>query len=219
MVCASVFVQTGARADDSLWGKAMSTIGLGAKPLSSQDGARQQPAAVAPEQAKTNPSAAQPMRPVSDGAGPAAAPGQNQNLLTNWFGLGRHNDPQPTAQAALEPQRKALTPVDTPPPAPAPGPSGGPGLWDQMLGTVGLNSRNPADNIYYADRPKLTVPKARALPEPEASRTPAGTRPSNPPDLIQPPQDYLEKVRGADGNVSGLRPGDEAKDKKFFGLF
>ncbi len=71
----------------------------------------------------------------------------------------------------------------------------------------------------YADRPKLNVPKALALPQPGPLAGAAGVRPSNPEDLIQPPGNYLEKVRGADGNVSGLQSGDISKDKKFFGLF
>ena len=47
----------------------------------------------------------------------------------------------------------------------------------------------------------------------------SATRGANGDALIKPPGDYLEKVRGADGNVSGLRPSDQPSDKKFFGLF
>ncbi len=201
IVCALFLAPPAARADDSLLGKAMNTIGLGGNGSSSQDAAQQQPAAPAP----------QPQ--------PTPASGDNQNLLTNWFGWGRHNGQQPSDQAAVEqPQRRAMTPVEAPP-APAPAPVAAPSLWDQMLGNAGLNTHNAVDNIYYADRPKLSVPKERALPQPAPVAGTAGTRPSNPADLVQPPEGYLEKVRGADGNVSGLRSGDVSKDKKFFGLF
>jgi hypothetical protein len=88
-----------------------------------------------------------------------------------------------------------------------------------MLGNVGLNTNNPADNIYYADRPKLNVPKAVSLPKPGPVAHQGGVRPSNPEVLVEPPSGYLDKVRGSDGNVSGLRSGDISKDKKFFGLF
>jgi hypothetical protein len=208
VACALLLVPPTARADDSLWGKAMNTIGLGGKGSSNQTSG-QQPAAAASQPA---PAAAQP-------APPAAAASDKPNLLTNFFGWGRHDNPQPTDQAALQPPRKAMTPVQTPPPPSAPASGGGPGLWDQMLGSVGLTARNPTANIYYADRPKLTVPKNDALPQPGPLAEPSGARHSNPHDLVQPPEGYLEKVRGADGNVSGLRSGDISKDKKFFGLF
>jgi hypothetical protein len=200
MACALLLAPPAARADDSLLGKAMNSIGLGGDGSPNQNAAApQQPAAPAPQ--------------------PAPASGDNQNLLTNWFGWGRHNPPQPTDQAAVEPQRKALTPVQAPP-APAPAPTVAPtSLWDQMLGNSGLNTHNAVDNIYYADRPKLNVPKQRALPQPGPEAGTAGVRPSNPADLLQPPDGYLEKARGADGNVSGLHSGDIDKDKKFFGLF
>lgn len=201
MVCALFLAPPPARADDSLLGKAMNSIGLGGNGSSNQGAAaQQQPAAPAP----------QPQ--------PAPTSGDNQNLLTNWFGWGRHNALQPSDQTAVLPQRKAMTPVQAPA-APEPAPAAGSSLWDQMLGNSGLNTHNAVDNINYADRPKLNVPKERALPQPAPVAGTAGTRPSNPQDLIQPPDGYLEKVRGADGNVSGLRSGDTGKDKKFFGLF
>jgi hypothetical protein len=37
--------------------------------------------------------------------------------------------------------------------------------------------------------------------------------------LTKPPGEYLQKVPGQDGQVSGLRDGDTSKEKKFFGLF
>jgi hypothetical protein len=226
LACALLLVAPTARADDSLWGKAMNTIGLGGNGASNQGAAGQQPAAPAPQPVAPAPQPAarapQPIAPApqpapaAQAAPAAAAPGDNQNLLPNFFGWGHHNDSRPTNQAAIQPQGKALTPVETPP---APAPASEPGLWDRMLGNVGLNAGNPANDISYADRPKLNVPKARALPQPGPLAGPAGVRPSNPEDLVQPPGGYLEKVRGADGNVSGLKQGDISKDKKFFGLF
>jgi hypothetical protein len=207
LACALLFVAPTARADDSLWGKAMNSVGLGGNGSSGQGAAGPQPAAPPPQ-----PVPAAQAAPAT----PAAAPGDNQNLLSNFFGWGRHNDAQPASQAAVQPQGKALTPVQAPP---APAPASEPGVWDRMLGNVGLNTNNPADNITYAERPKLNVPKARALPPPAPLAGEAGVRPSNPKDLVEPPDNYLEKVRGADGNVSGLRSGDISKDKKFFGLF
>ncbi|MGO8737773.1 hypothetical protein [Rhodoblastus sp.] len=219
-VCALLLLPPTARADDSLWGKAMNTIGLGGASAPTQGAAApqpaapQQPAAPAPQSAPAPAAQAAPA-PAAQAAPAPAAPADNQNILPSFFGWGRHDGAQPADQAALQPQGKAMTPVQTPAPAPA----AEPGLWDRMLGNAGLNTNDPASNIYYADRPKLNVPKARALPPPAPLAGPSGVRPSNPADLVQPPGGYLEKVRGADGNVSGLRPGDIGKDKKFFGLF
>ncbi len=208
MACAVLFVAPTARADDSLWGKAMNSIGLGGNGSSGQGAAAPQPAAP-PQPAPAAQAAPQP-------APASAAPGDNQNLLSNFFGWGHHGAAQPSDQAAMQPQGKALTPVQAPP---GPAPAREPGVWDRMLGNVGLNTNNPADNITYAERPKLNVPKARSLPQPAPLASETGVRPSNPKDLLEPPDNYLEKVRGADGNVSGLKSGDISKDKKFFGLF
>lgn len=209
LACAVLLAAPTARADDSLWGKAMNSIGLGGNGASSQGAAAPQPAAPPPQPAPAAQAAQQP-------APAPAAPGDNQNLLSNFFGWGHHNDARPTSQAAIQPQGKALTPVQA---APAPAPASEPGVWDRMLGNVGLNTNNPADNITYAERPKLNVPKARSLAQPAPLAAETGVRPSNPKELVEPPDNYLEKVRGADGNVSGLRSGDISKDKKFFGLF
>jgi hypothetical protein len=248
MFCASLFVAQAARADDSLWGKAMGAIGLGGNgqavpdaanpPPAAQPAALAPPPAVAAPQSKARASAkgsSHPAAAEAPSAAPAAPsvaaapPAENQNLLTNWFGWGRHNDESaggdpvgaPT-QAAAEAQRKAINPVSAPDaPAYAATPSsGGPSMWDKMFGSVGLQTKNVADTINYGERPKLTVPKERSLRGPaQAGGDPAPTRPANTDALVRPPGDYLEKVRGADGNVSGLRDNDIAKDKKLFGLF
>ncbi|WP_298427552.1 hypothetical protein [Rhodoblastus sp.] len=243
LVCASLFVAQAARADDSLWGKAMGAIGLGGAGQTAPDAANPppaaQPAAPAPQQAapaavqpKAKSSSRNPARPVAEAAPPAPVasappPAENQNLLTNWFGWGRRDDQSaagdqvgaPTQAAA---QRKAINPVSaTDAPAYAEAPSGaGPSMWDKMFGSIGLQTKNVADTINYSERPKLTVPKERSLPGPaQAGSDPAPTRPANTNALVRPPGDYLEKVRGPDGNVSGLRDGDIPKDKKLFGMF
>jgi len=233
-------MSSAAFADDSLWGKAMSTIGIGDKESSSQSAnppaanppAASTPAANSPT-APASHSAARPAAPQSvpdvtvhggaQTASPTPAPAENRNLLPDWFGWGRGGEQAPAGapvQASAEQPRKAINPVEAPAtPQPPPPPSGGPSMWDKMLGSVGLETRNPAEGVLYTDRPKITVPKDRNLPQPEPVAEPRAAGPANTDALIKPPGDYLEKVRGADGNVSGLRPADEAKDKKFFGLF
>jgi hypothetical protein len=37
--------------------------------------------------------------------------------------------------------------------------------------------------------------------------------------LTKPPAEYTEKVLGADGQVSGLKESDVAKEKKFLNFF
>jgi pyruvate/2-oxoglutarate dehydrogenase complex dihydrolipoamide acyltransferase (E2) component len=231
LACALLLIPLTARADDSLWGKALNTIGLGGNGSGNQGAAVQQPAAPAPQLAPATPApqpapaaqapqlvpAAQAPQPASAAlAAPPRASGDNQNILPDFFGWGRHGAAQPSNQAAIQPQGKALTPVEAPQ---APAPASEPGLWDRMLGNVGLNTSNATNNIYYADRPKLNIPKARSLPQPAPVATQTGVRPTNPEDLLQPPTGYLEKVRGADGATTGLRSGDISKDKKFFGMF
>lgn len=235
VVCASLFVAAPALADDSLWGKAMGAIGMGGS---------SQPAPAAPAPAVTAP---QPKTAASSGsAAPtkvdapvannpsqgsvevAATPAPAQgNLFSNWFGLGRGNNdsanlPPVQVNAPAQPQ-KAINPVQTvapPPPPPVPRATES-SMWDKMLGSVGVgNGGTSMDSINYNERPKLAVPKERTLPQPPQTTAEApATRGANGDALIKPPGDYLEKVRGADGNVSGLRPGDQPGDKKFFGLF
>jgi hypothetical protein len=234
MVSASVLVAPAARADDSLWGKAISSIGLGGNSQSAPASAPPQ-AAPAPQ---PNVPAPQPKQNVtsSNAAPPAAresisqvapdqssAPAQGPNLLTNWFGWGRGAESASqgaaTQQAnAVAPTQRAISPTQavTPPPPPPP-PRAEPSMWDRMLGSTGGGS---PDAINYNERPKLAVPKERALPPPpQVAGEPPPTRAANGDYLVKPPETYLEKVRGPDGVASGLRDSDLAKDKKFFGLF
>lgn len=242
MACASVLVAQEARADDSLWGKAMNSIGLGgsdqAAPAATPPAAPAAPAVVAPKPASApKPTAAtpkanvQPQQPKQDAStvvhpaapqanvAPPAAPAEGGNLLTNWFGWGRSGDSASSSGPA--PTQKALAPIDVvAPPPPAPPRASEPSMWDKMLGSVGVgNGGVSMDSINYNERQKLAVPKDRVLPQPQPiSETPA-TRAANSDYLIKPPADYMEKAKGADGTVSGLRDVDQPKDKKFFGLF
>ncbi len=111
LACALLLVAPTARADDSLWGKAMNTIGLGGNGASNQGAPAQQPAAPAQQPVAPAPQPAAPApqpaalapqpAPAAQAAPAAAAPGDNQNLLPNFFGWGHHDDSQPTTQAAI----------------------------------------------------------------------------------------------------------------------
>jgi hypothetical protein len=232
LLCASVLVAPAARADDSLWSKAIGSIGLGGNSQSAPDSAPVQ-AAPAPQpnvpapQPKQNVTSSAPVRPAPQESVSQAAPAQGSNLLTNWFGWGRSGESSSqgvsTQQAnAVAPTQKAISPTQTvaPPPPPPPPRAAEPSMWDKMLGSVGVAGGGSPDAINYNERPKLAVPKERALPPPpQVAGEPPPTRAANGDYLIKPPESYLEKVRGPDGDASGLRDSDQPKDKKFFGLF
>ncbi len=95
-----------------------------------------------------------------------------------------------------------------------------PGMFDNVLKTVGLGGAKPMDTIDYSERPKLAVPQQRTLPPPQESGGPrqVAKRPES-EALTKPPAEYTEKVRGADGQVSGLKESDVAKEKKFLNFF
>jgi hypothetical protein len=233
MVCASVLVAPAARADDSLWSKAIGSIGLGGAASSAKDSAPAAPTAPAPQQnvqapqPKQDVTSSNPVRSAPQESVSQAAPGQGPNLLTNWFGWGRGGETSAqgvsTQQAsAAAPTQKAISPIQTvaPPPPPPPARAAEPSMWDKMLGSVGVAGGGSPDTINYNERPKLAVPKDRALPPaPQVAGEPPPTRAANGDYLVKPPESYLEKVRGPDGVVSGLRDSDMPKDKKFFGLF
>lgn len=237
LLCASVFVSPAAWADDSLWGKTMNVIGLGGNGQSSQDSANPPQAAQPSLQAAPKPPQAAP-KPVAAAPQPTAQAPQptqevavtqvpGQNLLSDWFGLGRSGNSTAVQGASslpssAGPQQKAINPVSasvSPPPPPPPAPRAAPSMWDNLIGSVGVGNGAGMDSINYNDRPKLAVPKERNLPQPAPGAEPAATRGANSDALVKPPSDYLEKVRGSDGNVSGLRDSDMAKDKKIFGIF
>jgi hypothetical protein len=92
-------------------------------------------------------------------------------------------------------------------------------MFDNVLGIIGLGGPKPTETIDYSERPKLAVPQQRVLPPPrESGPRPIARNPEN-EALTKPPAEYTEKVRGADGQISGLKDGDFANDKRFFGLF
>jgi len=92
-------------------------------------------------------------------------------------------------------------------------------MFTSVINSVGLGGKDPASDIDYRERPKLAVPQTRDLPPPKPSVERRAVQPAENEVLTQPPSAYLDKVRGQDGQVSGLKPGDEKKDKWFFGLF
>jgi hypothetical protein len=221
-LCASVFVSPAARADDSLWGKTLNTLGLGGNGGPGQDSAKPVQAAAPAPAAAPQPAKPQQSAPLQASVAVTAEPAQQgQNLWSNWFSLGHGGDKNAaSAQLPAAPQ-KAINPVATPasPPPPPPPTASAPSMWDNMLGSVGLGTTSSLDSINYNERSKLAVPKERGLPQPNVAPDPAATRAANGDALIKPPGDYLEKVRGSDGNVSGLRDSDMPKDKKVFGIF
>jgi hypothetical protein len=121
MVCASVLVAPAARADDSLWSKAIGSIGLGGAAPSASDSAPPQ-AAPAPQpnvqapQPKQNVTSSAPVRSApQDSVSQAAEPAQGSNLLTNWFGWGRGGESSAqgvaTQRASVSaPAQKAISP-------------------------------------------------------------------------------------------------------------
>ncbi len=94
-----------------------------------------------------------------------------------------------------------------------------PGMFGRAMNSIGLDSQPVSNKIDYSERPKIVVPAQRDLPPP---REGAQRQPTAHPDeraLVNPPPEYLEKMRGADGQVSGVKEGDIPKEKKFFGMF
>jgi hypothetical protein len=133
-------------------------------------------------------------------APPAAAPDEEKpGLFNRFFGGGSGGE--------TEADRWAKTS-----PTPAPHQPG-------MLDKIGLGGPKETDKIDYSERPKLAVPQQRDLPPPRESAPRQVARPAQNELLTKPPADYLEKVRGADGKITGLKEGDIPKEKKFFGLF
>ena len=156
-------------------------------------------------------SAAQPSKP--DDA-PAKEPGMYDRVM-GAVGLGGAQ--QPARVEASRPSQPAAPRVVA---APVAVPAEEPGMFDKVMGNVGLGGNPEVNNIDYSERPKLVVPQQRDLPPPRAAGGPhMVTRPADNEALTKPPTEYFEKVRGADGQVSGLKDGDMSKDKKLFGLF
>jgi hypothetical protein len=150
----------------------------------------------------------------------AASPveAQEPNLwdkMVNTVGLGGNK---------AAPQQAAPQPVQAPvqaaqQPAQAAQPAQSPGLFDNVLGKVGFGAKTDPTSIDYSERQKLAVPQTRDLPPPRPQPERTVTRSGADEALTKPPGEYLQKVPGQDGQISGLRDGDTSKEKKFFGLF
>jgi hypothetical protein len=82
------------------------------------------------------------------------------------------------------------------------------------LDKVGFGGSGPT--IDYSERQKLAVPQQRVLPKPNPAPEPQVVNRQSEEALTRPPGDYLSKVPGPDGQATGLREGDTAKEKKFF---
>ena len=155
-------------------------------------------------------------------AAPAQEPGMFDKVL-GVVGLGGGNSARP-AQSAAPIQVAPVTvparaPVTVPAQAADTAPAQEPGMLDKVTGMVGLGGSPEASNIDYSERPKLVVPQQRNLPPAQTSVARPVAKPPAAEALTKPPSEYLQKVPGADGQVSGLKDGDVSKDKKFFGLF
>ena len=170
----------------------------------------------------------------------AASPVQAQepslwDKMVNTVGLGGNKPapPQPAAQpvqapvpapqaSQTKPQASQTAPQAsqiTPQPVQAAQPAQSPGLFDNVLGKVGFGAKTDPTSIDYSERQKLAVPQTRDLPPPRPQPERTVTRSGADEALTKPPGEYLQKVPGQDGQISGLRDGDTSKEKKFFGLF
>jgi hypothetical protein len=123
---------------------------------------------------------------------------------------------KPQASPAAPPPVQAAQPAQ---PAAQPA-AQSPGLFDNVLGKVGFGAKTDPSSIDYSERQKLAVPQTRDLPPPRPQPERTVTRSAERDEaLTKPPGEYLQKVPGQDGQISGLRDGDTSKEKKFFGLF
>jgi|GEM_PF-5127165 len=120
----------------------------------------------------------------------------------------------------MKPQASQTAPQPVQAAQPAQPAAQSPGLFDNILGKVGFGAKTDPTSIDYSERQKLAVPQTRDLPPPRPQPERTVTRSAERDEaLTKPPGEYLQKVPGQDGQVSGLRDGDTSKEKKFFGLF
>ncbi len=191
---AAMFSGAPAQAQEpSLWDKALSTVGIGgAKPAAPATPAPVSSGSVSQAPASSGSVSQAPASPAP--ASPAAVSQAPAN-------------PAPASQPARPAPVVEIVPQK-------------PGMFDNVLKTVGLGGAKPMDTIDYSERPKLAVPQQRTLPPPQESGGPrqVAKRPES-EALTKPPAEYTEKVRGADGQVSGLKESDVAKEKKFLNFF
>ncbi len=139
--------------------------------------------------------------------------------MANTVGLGGNKPaPQQAAPQAVQPVQAPQASQTAPQPVQAQ-PAQSPGLFDNVLGKVGFGAKTDPTSIDYSERQKLAVPQTRDLPPPRPQPERQVTRSGGDEALTKPPGEYLQKVPGQDGQISGLREGDTTKEKKFFGLF
>jgi hypothetical protein len=100
-----------------------------------------------------------------------------------------------------------------PPPAPAAvAPPSEPNWFERATGFGGGDKTIPD----YSERPKLVVPhNLDALPPPNPRDERRVLPPPNAEALTKPPPGFMEKVQGADGNVSGFTDQDAGKKGLF----
>ncbi len=159
------------------------------------------------------PGAAPASRAVSVPAAPPEQPGFFSSVMSK-VGLGG------APAGPIDPHPQFLEPLPASGPTAAPAAPAQPGMFDKVLGAVGIGTKKEIDNIDYSERPKLAVPQQRDLPPPREAGGPRMVAPPpNAEALTRPPAEYLEKVPGPDGHISGLKEGDIAKEKKFLGFF
>ena len=91
-----------------------------------------------------------------------------------------------------------------------------PGLFDNVLGKVGFGAKTDPTSIDYSERQKLAVPQTRDLPPPRPQPERQVTRSGGDEALTKPPGEYLQKVPGQDGQISGLREGDMSEREEVF---
>ncbi|WP_294539952.1 hypothetical protein [uncultured Rhodoblastus sp.] len=188
-----------------IWDKVMNTVGFGAKPA---DKAPATPASG--NSLQINPVQTTPVQ----GSAVQGVPVQANPVQVNPVqGNPVRGNPAPVNPVQAAPAQSTLVPA---PVAVAPEK---PGMFDNIWKAVGLGGPKPSESIDYSERPKLAVPQQRVLPPPRESGPRAIARNPENEALTKPPAEYLQKVPGADGQVSGLKDGDFSKDKKFFGLF
>jgi hypothetical protein len=179
--------------EPNLWDKMVNTVGLGGNKAAPQQAV--QAPAQAPQASQTAPQASQ------------TAPQASQTA------------PQASQTAPQASQTKPQASQTAPQPVQAAQPAQSPGLFDNVLGKVGFGAKTDPSSIDYSERQKLAVPQTRDLPPPRPQPERQVTRSAGDEALTKPPGEYLQKVPGQDGQVSGLREGDTSKEKKFFGLF
>ena len=127
------------------------------------------------------------------------APSGNLPPVNVTAPANRNASPQPPAPAAVAPPAE-------------------PSWFDRATGSMGLGGDDKTVPD-YSERPKLVAPhNLDALPPPNPREERRVLPPANAEALTKPPPSFMEKARGADGNVSGFTDQDAGK-KGWFNWF